>query len=225
MSASDAVGPQTAGVPDPIAHASEDELGALRAFGERRHWPVGAKLLRQGEQPRFLYVIERGEVALWDESPGGEQRLVQIVHAGASVGDLPVLMEQPCPYTAVTRVPTDTLAFSKGMVHDLLALDPQICFLWVRLLAGRLASGYSRTVALAGRSAVERVGRFVLDEAGANGGSYVRLTQAELASATGLSRQRVAGVLGALERLGAVERGRGCIRVLDADRLQSMLPR
>jgi len=217
--------PQTAGLLDRVALAPGDELSALREFGERRHWHVGAKLLRQGEHPRFLYVIEHGEVALWDESPGGEQRLVQIVHARASVGDLPVLLEQPCPYTAVTRVPTDTLAFNKNMVRDLLALDPQICFVWIRLLANRVAGGYPRTVALAGRSAVERVARFALDEAGANGGSYLRLTQAELASATGLSRQRVAGVLGTFERLGAVERGRGCIRILNADRLQAMLPR
>lgn len=199
-------------------------MDELRLFGFRQTWPSGATLLQQGEQPRLLFVIERGEVALWDES-GPERRLVQIVHDGASVGDLPVLLDEPCLYTAVARGETITLGFSREQVHDLLALDPQICFLWLRLLSRRLTAGYPRLVSLAGRSAGERVARFLLDELGADEGARIALTQSELASATGISRQRVSHVLRALERLGLVERGRGGIRVLDPGRLRATLPR
>jgi CRP-like cAMP-binding protein len=224
MPASDCIDPPAAGVPDQIGATVGDDLETLRPFGLRRSWPAGATLLRQGQHPPLLYVIERGEVALWDESGAG-RRLVQIVHAGASIGDLPALLDEPCLYTAVTRVETDTLAFSREMVHDLLELDPQICFLWLRLLARRLEPGYPRNVALAGRSAVERLGLFILNELEETGGSSIELTQTELASATGLSRQRVSGVLGALERLGVLERHRGGLRVLDTERLREMFPR
>lgn len=209
---------------DEIAVAAGDGLERLRQFGERRRWPIGATLLRQGERPALLYVIEHGEVALWDESRP-QRRLVQIVRAGASIGDLPVLLDEPCLYTAVTRVETDTLSFSREVVHDLLELDPQICFLWLRLLSRRIAPGYPRNVALAGRSALERLGSFILDELRENGGSSIELAQTELASATGLSRQQVSRILGALERLGVVERGRRSLRVLDPDRLCAALPR
>ncbi|MGH3002567.1 MAG: Crp/Fnr family transcriptional regulator [Gaiellaceae bacterium] len=206
------------------ADPARDGLDALRPFGVRQTWPSGATLLHQGEQPRLLFVIEHGEVALWDES-GPERRLVQIVHKGASVGDLPVLLEEPCLYTAIARGETATLGFSREQVHDLLELDPQICFLWLRLLSRRLAAGYPRLVSLAGRSAGERVARFLLDELREDEGKRIALTQSELASATGLSRQRVSHVLRALERLGLVERGHGALRVLDPERLRATLPR
>lgn len=225
MSPADAADPTAAVHGGESTPASGDGLDLLRRFGKQRIWPADATLLRQGERPPLLFVIASGEVAVRDESRRDERRLVQIVHAGASIGDLAVLLGKPCPYTAVARVKTATLGFSRETVHDLLALDPQICFLWLHLLSGRIAGGYPRSTAVAGRSAVDRVGRFILDEARANGGSSVTLTQAELASVTGLSRQRVSSVLGSLERLGAVERGRGCVRITDAERLRAMLPR
>lgn len=209
---------------DANPEPSGDGLDALRPFGIRQNWPRGATLLRQGEHPQLLFVIEHGEVALLDETQP-ERRLVQIVQAGASVGDLPVLLDGPCLYTVVARRETDTLGFSREMVRDLLELDPQICFLWLRLLSRRVEAGYPRNVALAGRSAGERLVTFLLNELERNGDSSVELTQVELASAIGISRQRVSQVLGALERLGVVERGRGGLHVLDHDRLRAMLPR
>jgi CRP-like cAMP-binding protein len=221
-------GPDTDDPPPPRSQqpleAEDDELARLRPFGLPERFAPGAMLFRQGERPQRLYVIEHGEVALWDESRP-QRRLVQVVHAGASVGDLPVLLGQPSLYTAVARVETQTLAFSRGMVDDLLELDPKICFLWFRLLARRLDSGYQRNIALAGRSALERLGRFLLQELQAGGDARVELTQAELASALGLSRQRVSRVLGALERLGVLEQERGGIHVLAPDRLRALLPR
>jgi len=215
--------PPPPGSPQPL-EAADDELARLRPFGLPTRFPPGATLFRQGERPQRVYVIEHGEVALWDESRP-QRRLVQVVHAGASVGDLPVLLDQPSLYTAVARVETQTLAFSRATVDDLLELDPKICFLWFRLLARRLDPGYQRNIALAGRSALERLGRFLLQELQASGDPWVELTQAELASALGLSRQRVSRVLGALERLGVVEQERGGVRVLAPDRLRELLPR
>lgn len=209
---------------DASAEPAVDLLGPLRSFGAREEWPPHATLLRQGERPGRLFVIEQGQVALWDES-STTRRLVQIVHAGASIGDLPVLLEQASLYTAVTQAETTTLAFTKAMVHDLLELNPQVCFLWLELLARRIERGYPRNVVLAGRSALERLGLFLLEETDANDGAPVELTRTELASATGLSRQRVSHVLGALANLGVVERERGGVRVVDRERLRVLLPR
>lgn len=201
-----------------------DGLDELRRFGIRQTWPAGATLLRQGERPQHLYVIERGEVAVWDES-GRAHRFVQTVRAGASVGDLPVLLDQPSLYTAITRRETATLGFSREMVLELLTLEPQICFLWFRLLSRRIEPGYPRNVALAGRSASERVARFLLTELEGSDLRTIELSQAALASAVGLSRQRVSHVLGVLEGLGVIERGHGVIVVVSRDRLRAMLPR
>lgn len=224
MVAPDQLDPERLGVTDRVDGAARDGLGVLQRYGQRESWPSRTTLLRQGERPARLFVIEHGQVELWDETTS-ETRLTQIIHPGASVGDMAVLLDRPAPFTAVTRGAATTLGFTKQMVHDLLELDPQACFLWMHLLSRRIESGYSRNVAVAGRAALERLGLFLLGEAQAAGDGAVEVTQSELASATGLSRQHVSRVLGSLERLGVLERGRGCIRILDRDRLRALIPR
>ena len=201
----------------------EDDLGALRKFGERKTWPAGATLFRQGGQPEALFVIEQGEVELVYETKH-ERLIVQIVRAGSSVGDLPVLLETPYLYTALTRTETTTLGFNLDTVRTLLEIDPQICFRWLRLFSRRLERGYRRLVGIAGRSAGQQLAHFLLLEAEDGGSAKVELTQQELASALGLGRQTVSRELAKLEQLGLVERGRGQVRILDPDGLQALLP-
>ena len=208
-------------------HASllrEDDLGALRPFGERKEWPAGAMLFRQGDRPEQLFVIEQGEVELIDES-AHERRIIQIVPAGSSVGDLPVLLETPCLYTAVTRGATTTLGFSRETVRTLLEANPQICFLWLRILSRRLEHGYRRFVKLPGRPALQRLSHYLVDEVDTRGATSLDLTQRELASTLGLGRQTVSRELGKLELLGLVKRGRGQVRIIDPDGLRALLPR
>jgi CRP-like cAMP-binding protein len=201
----------------------DDALGALRRFGARKAWPAEAILFHQGGQPHTLFVIEQGEVELVYETKH-ERLIVQIVRAGASVGDLPVLLETPYLYTAVTRTETTTLGFDLKTVRSLLEIDPQICFLWLRLLSRRLDRGDRRFLGIAGRSAGQRLASFLLQEADDAGSASVVLNQRDFASALGLGRQTVSRELGRLEQLGLVERGRGRVRIVDEDGLRALLP-
>jgi CRP/FNR family transcriptional regulator len=202
----------------------DDDLGALRPFGERKEWSPGATLFLQGDRPQQLFVIEQGEVQLIDES-AHERRIVQIVYAGSSVGDLPVLLETPCLYTAVARSPTTTLGFTRETVSTLLDANPQICFLWLRILSRRLDHGYRRFVKLPGRSALHRLSHYLVDEVDTRGVASLNLTQRELASTLGIGRQTVSRELGELELLGLVKRGRGQLRIVDPNGLRELLPR
>lgn len=172
----------------------------------------------------MLFIIEQGEVSLVDETTNGRGNF-PIVRAGSIIGESPVLHEKPYAYTAVARSETTTLGFTLDTIRALLEIDPQICFRWLRLLSDRLDGSQRRLVAVAGRSAIERIGSFLLREAGEGAPATVRLTQQELASMLGIGRQTVSRVLGNLERLGLVKRGRGQVQILDPDRLRALLPR
>lgn len=202
----------------------DDDLGALRRFGEQNTWTAGETIFRQGDPPEVLFIIEQGEVSFVDETKS-ERPIVQLVRNGSIIGESAVLHETPYAYTAVARTETTTLGFTLDTIRTLLEIDPQICFRWLRLLSDRLDGSQRRLVAVAGRSAIERVGSFLLQEAADDAPATVELTQQELASTLGVGRQTVSRVLGNLERLGLVERGRGQVRVLDPDRLRALLPR
>ena len=202
----------------------DDDLGALRRFGMAKTWMAGETIFRQGDNPEVLFIIEQGEVSLVDETRS-EPLIVQIVRAGSSIGENPVLRESPYPFTAVARTKTTTLGFTLDTIRALLEIDPQICFRWLRLLSDRLDGSQQRLVTFAGRSAIERLGSFLLQEAQNRTPATVDLTQQELASTLGIGRQTVSRLLGNLERLGLVERRRGQIRILDPERLRTLLPR
>ncbi|MBA3842858.1 MAG: Crp/Fnr family transcriptional regulator [Actinobacteria bacterium] len=189
----------------------------------QKAWAAGETIFRQGHQPEALFIIEQGEVALVDETKN-ERRIVQIVGLGSLIGESPVLQESPYVYTAVARTNATTLGFALDTIRALLEIDPQICFRWLRLLSERLDGSQRRLVAVAGRSAIERLGVFLLQDAGDGAEVTVELTQQELASTLGIGRQTVSRVLGNLERLGLIERGRGQVRILDPDGLRALLP-
>lgn len=202
----------------------DDDLGALRRFGIQKTWPAGETIFRQGDQPEVLFIIEQGEVSLVDETKR-KRLIVQIVRTGSILGESPVLHESPYAYTAVARTETTTLGFTLETIRALLEIDPQICFRWLRMLSDRLDGSQQRLLAVAGRSAIERLGSLLLQEAGEGAPATVAMTQQELASTLGIGRQTVSRVLGNLQRLGLVERGRGQVRILDPDRLRALLPR
>jgi CRP-like cAMP-binding protein len=202
----------------------DDDLGALRGFGVQKTWMAGETIFRQGHHPEGLFIIEQGEVSLVDDTKG-ERMVVQVVRSGAMLGESPVLRESPYAYTAVARTRTTTLEFTLQTIRALLEIDPQICFRWLRLLSEGVDGSRRRVVPVAARSAIERLGFFLLQEAETGAPATVELTQQELASTLGIGRQTVSRVLGNLERLGLVERGRGQVRILDPDRLRALLPR
>lgn len=197
--------------------STSDDLGPLRDVGVRQSWSRGDILMRQGERPSLLFLIELGEVSLW-ATAGGERSLVQIVHVGETVGAVSVLLDEECPFTSVARERTLTLGFDRERIHNLLERDREICFVWLRLLSRQVKLAYTRNVALAGRSAIERLMVFLAHEFQAKNSSSLLLTQSEVASATGLSRQRVSQLLGLLEDLGLLEQGRGSLHLLERGR-------
>ncbi len=202
----------------------EDDVKALQRFAVRGEQPTGATLFRQGDSPEAIFIIERGEVELVYETQF-ERLIVQILGAGSSIGDLPVILETPYPFTAVTRSPTTMLRIGLETFRTLVEVHPEICFRWLRLVARRLERAHRRVIELAGKSAFEQLVHFLLHEAAERDSLTIELTQKDLAATLALSRQTVSRVLGEVERQGLIERSRSQIRILDPKRLRSHLPR
>jgi CRP/FNR family transcriptional regulator len=200
-----------------------DDVEALRRFGVRESLPAGARLFRQGDRPAAIFIVEEGEVELAYETRF-ERLIVMIVRAGSSLGDLPVMLDTPYAYTAVTRTPTSALRFSSETIETLIDLHPQICFRWLRLISTRLERAQRRLVELAGKTAFEQVVHFLLHEVDQRSSATVQLTQADVAAALGIGRQTVSRVLGQLERQGIVKRARGRIVILSVARLRDHIP-
>jgi len=65
-------------------------------------WPPDATLLRQGEIPSTVYVIDDGAVGLRHLDRSGNEYVIDIVRSPALVGDAFAIAQRPCIVEAIT---------------------------------------------------------------------------------------------------------------------------
>jgi CRP-like cAMP-binding protein len=201
----------------------KDDVEAMRRFGASETHRPGTQLFHQGSTPEAIFIIETGEVELVYETKY-DRLIIQIVSAGSSIGDLPVMLETPYPFTAVTRTPATVLRFSADTIRTLIEIYPEICFRWLRIFSKRLDRAYRRIVELAGKSALEQIVHFLSHEAEERRTLTIEIAQSDLADALALSRQTVSRMLGLLAREGLIERSRRRIVIRDISGLRKYLP-
>jgi CRP/FNR family transcriptional regulator len=201
-----------------------DDVEALRRFATRRTYTPGTTLFRQGDPPRELLIIERGELELIYETRS-ERLVVQILYAGSSVDHLAILLDIPYPYSAVTLSDATLLRLRLDTIRALEEVFPEIAFRWLRLLAHALDRAHQRVLEMAGKSALEQVSRLLLHDLAERKEPTLELTQEELAATLALSRQTVSRAFHDLASEGAIKPERRSIRLLDLEKLQAHVPR
>ena len=201
-----------------------DDLEALRRFAVRRTYPPGTTLFRQGERPRELLIIEKGELELV-YTTRSERLVVQILYAGSSVDHLAILLDTPHAFSAVTLSEATLLRLRLDTIQTLEDLWPEIAVRWLRLLAHALDRAHQRLLELAGKSALEQVSRLLLHESAERNEPTLELTQKELAETLALSRQTVSRAFQDLAREGAIKPERRRVRLLDLEKLREHVPR
>jgi CRP-like cAMP-binding protein len=201
-----------------------DDVEALRRFATRRAYAPGTTVFRQGDRPRELLIIERGELELV-YATRSERLIVQILYAGSSVDHLAILLDIPHPYSAVTLNDATLLRLRLDTIRALEELFPEIAFRWLRLLAHALDRAHQRVLEMAGKSALEQVSRLLLNDLAERQEPTLELTQEKFAATLALSRQTVSRAFRDLADEGAIKTERRSIRLLDLDKLRAHVPR
>lgn len=201
---------------------------SLLAAGIIKVFPRGSWIYVQGDLPRGMWAILEGEVSFAKLGPGGNEVILHVGGPGYWFGMLGALTGLPLGL-AITAVTEATLlhiprkvveaiveaepAYTMRLLHlpikrglELIELVEQITRPSPR---GRVASQLLRLQRISGEHS---------DEAEAP----LRVSQAQIAAMTALSRQSVSRVLGELAQLGTVVVGFRQITVVDAERLRQI---
>jgi CRP-like cAMP-binding protein len=200
-----------------------DDVDALRRFATRCTYPQGTTLFRQGDRPRELLIVERGEIELVHQTQS-ERFVVQMLYGGSCVDQVAVLLGIPYPYSAVTLSEATLLRLRLDTVRALEELFPEIAVRWLRLLAHALDRAHQRVLEMAGKSAVEQISHLLLHESAERNEPAVDVTQEELAATLALSRQTISRAFRDLAREGAIKPERRRVRLLDLEKLREHVP-
>jgi CRP-like cAMP-binding protein len=205
---------------DLLSEPQMQELERLCRLSTRK---PGTTLFRQGDRAETFYLLVDGMVELRARPPGRRAyRTVELIGPSCTFGDETLLGEHR--YLASARVVTSArvLSLQRTAFEVLSESHPDIAVGVLRCAAGCLVKTLRRSAILT--QAPADVGlRMLLEElsvpAGRNGDRKddgpvpVRITHAQLAGVLHVSRETVSRMLGQLASAGAVEVGRGIIRL------------
>lgn len=174
----------------------------------------GQLLFGRGDPGRDIYVVIEGRLRLSVLSPDGRELSFAHAVTGDVFGEIAALDGAPrsADATAITRAHLKTL--SQSVLHRLLASNPTMALAAIKLLCARVRDVSEHFEAIALHPVEVRLARLLLDRLGeeaVKGGSAVaslplEMTQSELGSLIGSTRQRANAALTSLEKAGAISR-------------------
>jgi NTE family protein len=140
---------------------SPNELAAVLAPLERRHFPAGSVVIGEGDSPREMYVAQSGSAEVYVADRVGGEHLVGRVEPGGTVGEMSLFTGQPAVATVRATSELDVVVLHEQDFELLAEHFPMLYRNVGVILSDRLA----RTNRLAVR---QRAGRlFVLADTGA----------------------------------------------------------
>lgn len=197
---------------------------ACAALARQRDYPSGATVFLQGDPGDALYGIHHGQVRISIDSPGGVTRHLNLLGPGELFGEIALLDGGPRTATATIMEPTRLAVIGRRAFIDLLIAQPRLAIQLLALVSARARWASDLVEDAAFLPGPARLAKRILGLMRLAGPDRrIRVSQATLASFSGLSRQVVNQRLKAWSRAGYLETGRGTLKVLDADALAAVV--
>jgi CRP/FNR family transcriptional regulator, cyclic AMP receptor protein len=210
-----------------------EQLAVLATSVGIQQFDRGEPIFHHGSIGSVLYMIVVGQVRIYRVTPSGQEVAITVFCDGDFFGELALLDGLPRAASAVAMMTTTTLTLHRAAFLHTLNTCPPIAASILEVMAARLRENGDRAEQMASVPATQRVARQLLDLAGRVALRYgdgalplqieLALTQDDLASLSGTTRETVNRVLSGLRDQGLVKVERARISILNLRLLQAAL--
>lgn len=198
-----------------FAGLQEDDLRALENKSVIRTFRKHTIIVNEGDLTDSLYVILSGRVKVYLSDKSGKELILDIKGPGEYFGEM-VLDEGPRSASVMTLEPAQFAIIAKNDFKAFLLKHPEIALHIIQNLI-KLARGLNENVrSLAMLDTYGRVARMLLDLATEQGGKLIipeKLTQKDMASRVGASREMINRILRDLTVGGYIKIEEGLITI------------
>lgn len=196
-------------------------LGKMAAVCRLQHLASREILFLKGDAGDGLYAIRRGLIRIGTVDDLGQQMTMNVLGGGDVFGEITLLDGQARTADAVALEETEIFFLPRPDFLALLDREPAIAVQLIALLCARLRDVIDRLEETRFQPSSIRLARRILVLA-ADYGDEVRVSQDELASLTGVTRETVNRHLQSWKRSGTISLGRGWLLIEDVERLRSL---
>jgi CRP/FNR family cyclic AMP-dependent transcriptional regulator len=186
---------------------SQAQLDKLTERAVTRSYPKGAIVINEGDEAGTLFIVQQGTVKVYLSDEAGREVILSTLGPGEHFGELALLDDTPRSASVATTEPCKLLLVQKSALRELIVSEPEASLHILRELAKRirrltdsvrtlaLLDVFGRLVHTLEELSVEKDGVRVIEP---------RLTQQDLASRIGASREMVSRILTDLTRGGYI---------------------
>lgn len=174
------------------------ELDDIFQLAKPKHYRKNTVIITQGDDTDSMYVIVEGRCRVVLNDDEGHEVVLNTIGDGDYFGDLALLDKPPRAASVITVEPTHVLIITQPDFSRLLDEKPQISRNLLTTLARRLRGLAESVGDLALLDVYGRVARFLIKQAEEQPDGELkteRLTQQEIASMVGSSREMVSRIL------------------------------
>jgi CRP/FNR family cyclic AMP-dependent transcriptional regulator len=215
---------------DWLEELSVEELEKLRANSSSQAFEAGDVIFEPESEPHDLYLLESGIVRIYRISEEGNETTFGYVAPGEVFGELVVFGDfSRDSYAAATRS-SRVLRVASETFRELLEARPELALVVVRQIGSRFKRIEKRVEHLVFRDARARVAQILIELAEDFGRDdegqrviEIDITQAELATLVGITRQTANSCLRELEVAEITGRRAKHIVVRDPERLKAIV--
>ncbi len=176
----------------------EADVLALSRRAVRKTFPKNTILVHEGDNTDSLYAIETGKVKVFLSDEDGKEIILNTHGPGEYFGEIALIDEAPRSASVITLEDSKMYLITKRDFEDFLAKNPTTALRLIKGLTLRIRSLTENVKSLALMDVYGRVARTLLTLAEKRDDMLViprRLTQRDIASMVGASREMVSRIL------------------------------
>lgn len=184
-----------------FADLPDEDIEAISNLAATRTYPKNTIIISEGDDSDSLYVVLSGKVKVFLSDDDGREIIINILGEGEYFGELALLDDAPRSASVMTSEECKLAVISKPAFEECLFKNPQLALRVIKELSKRMRSLTQNVKSLALMDVYGRVARTLLDMAEpmeTNKELLVvrqKLTQRDIASMVGASREMVSRIL------------------------------
>ena len=211
-----------------LARLPQADRMALAHKARLRNYKAGTVIFGEGEPGDAVHVVVEGRVRIVAGGPNGEEATVAIVGKGDCFGEFALLDGLPRSASAIASVATKTFIVTRDDFVEWITERPSAALAIMEMLSLRLRKMDEALVDLVSLDLPHRLAKQLLSLAKVhdletvlnNGTLRLSVTQGELASMLGVSRESVNKTLTQFSGHKIVETARGAVTITDMKALR-----
>ena len=210
-----------------LARLPEDDLKALASRGRVRRFNAGTTIFHEGDPGDSIYVVVDGRIRMSRLSGSGTEATLALIGPGDCTGELSLFDGRPRSATATAMQATRTFVVSRDDFVGWVQERPGASLALLETLSLRLRRTNEIVTDLVFLDLPHRLAKHLLTLAAAHSDGpnarrpRLQVTQAELASMLGVSRESVNKQLNQFARDGWITISRGAVILDDAEALRT----